>query len=131
MSTSAGPEASTLAASSLLDSPREIEPVFSIQMGRILLAAMTDVVGRVGTGTILKNASFYEPLDHFTPADSFVVLSFSDVASVQVGLENGYGVRGGRVLAHRTGCEMFKYAQKELVPLQRLSICPDVQFISS
>jgi len=117
MSTSVGPEASTLAASSLLDSPFEIEQVFSIQMGRIMLAAMTDVVGRVGAGTILKNATLYEPIDHFTPADSFVVLSFSDVASVQVGLENSCGVRGERVLAHRTGREMFKYAQKELIPL--------------
>jgi len=131
MPTSAGHEASTLAASSLLDSPLEIEQVFSIQMGRIMFAAMTDVVGRVGAGTILKNASLYEHLDHFTPADSFAVLSFNDVASVQVGLENSCGVRGGRVLAHRTGREMFKYAQKELIQLQELPICPNVQFVSS
>jgi predicted hydrocarbon binding protein len=125
MSTSAGPEANTLTASRLLDSPLEIEQAYPNQMARIMLAAMIDVVGLEGARAALKHADLNDLADSFPAADSIAALSFTDIASIQIGLENTYGVRGGRVLAQRTGREMFRYAQMELMQLLGIADLPE------
>jgi hypothetical protein len=125
MSTSAGHEANTLTASRLLDSPLEKEQAYPNQMARIMLAAMTDVIGLEGARAVLKHADLNDLADSFPAADSIAALSFTDIASIQIGLENTYGVRGGRVLAQRTGREMFRYAQMELMQLLGIADLPE------
>ncbi len=125
MSTNAGPEASPLTASGLLDSPLEKEQVSSNQMTRMMLAGMIDVIGLEGVGAVLHHSDLNDLADRLSADDSTAAMSFADIASIQIKLEKNYGVRGGRVLAQRAGREMFHHAQRELVQLVGIADLPE------
>lgn len=86
-------------------------------MGRIVLAAMTEIVGLHGVRATLNLAGLSHLVDNFPPNNLEPGFTFSELASIQMALEEIFGVRGGRALAQRTGRETFKYAKKDFMPL--------------
>lgn len=87
------------------------------RMGRIVLAAMADIIGLHGVKATLNLAGLSHLVDNFPPNNLEPGFTFSELASIQITLEEIFGVRGGRALAQRTGRETFKYAQKDFMPL--------------
>jgi predicted hydrocarbon binding protein len=102
------------------DMPASIEEevyTYPNRMGRIVLTAMTEIVGLHGVRATLNLAGLSHLVDNFPPNNLEPGFTFSEMAAVQVALEEIFGVRGGRALAQRTGRETFKYAQKDFMPL--------------
>ena len=80
------------------------------RMGRILLLAMEEILGRTGVDAILTRAglSGYGGRDLPFPADQ--------ISRIGEALEAAYGPRGGRGLALQTGRACFKYGLREFGP---------------
>lgn len=87
------------------------------RMGRIVLAALTDIIGLHGVKSILNLAGLSDLAESFPPNNLEPGFTFSELGAIQVALEEIFGVRGGRSLAHRAGRETFKYAQRDFMPL--------------
>jgi predicted hydrocarbon binding protein len=87
------------------------------KMGRIVLTAMEDIMGRHGVNAIL-NLSGLTHLVNNHPANNMELhFSFQEFGAILETLDEMYGVRGGRGLAMRAGRETFKYALKEFMPV--------------
>jgi len=83
------------------------------KMGRIILQAMDEVLGRNGVQAALQLALLDSLLDNYPPSSSERSFSFQTVSSIQSALEQAYGPRGGRGVALRVGRACFKYGLKE------------------
>ncbi len=86
---------------------------YTQRMGRIILQAMEEVIGRNGVHAVLNLASLGELIDHYPPSSSDLTFPFETVSRLQVGLEKVYGPRGGRGLALRVGRACFNYGLRE------------------
>ena len=76
-------------------------------MGRILLIAMEEVMGRNGLNALL-NLTDVSQFIHDLPADNLSrEFDFSYITNLNKGLEDIYGPRGGRGLALRGGRALF------------------------
>jgi predicted hydrocarbon binding protein len=83
------------------------------QMGRIILLAMEEVMGRNGVHAVLKLASLQTLLDNY-PADNMGrAFPFSQVSNLTETLEQLYGPHGGRGLAVRIGRACFNYGVRQ------------------
>jgi len=72
------------------------EYFYTERMGRILLSAMEEVLGREGLNSILRLASLPSYIDNF-PADlPDKTFSFATVSKLLESLELAYGPQGGR-----------------------------------
>ena len=83
------------------------------KMGRIILQAMEEVLGRNGAQAVLQLASLNSLLDNYPPSSLELTFPFQTVSSLQSTLEQAYGPRGGRGVALRVGRACFKYGLKE------------------
>ncbi len=87
------------------------------KMGRIMLIAMEEIMGRHGVNAILNFARLENIVDSYPPNNLELGFPFTDFSKIQQALEEIYGVRGGRGLAMRAGRETWKLALKEFVPV--------------
>lgn len=86
-------------------------------MGRIILTAMEQIMGRHGVNAVLNLAHLYPLVNNYPPNNLNLEFSFAEVSAIQQTLDEMYGVRGGRGLALRAGRETWKYALQEFVPV--------------
>jgi predicted hydrocarbon binding protein len=86
-------------------------------MGRIVLTAMEDIMGRHGVNAILNLAKLNHLVNNYPPNNLGLGFSFTEFGAIQDTLDEMYGIRGGRGLAMRAGRESFKYALKEFMPV--------------
>ena len=89
------------------------EYFYTERMGRILLSAMEEVLGREGLNSILRLASLPSYIDNF-PADlPDKTFSFATVSKLLESLELAYGPQGGRGTSLRVGRACFPYGLRE------------------
>jgi predicted hydrocarbon binding protein len=87
------------------------------RMGRIVLTAMDDIMGRHGVNATLHYAGLSERVDNYPPNNLELGFTFRELALIQETVDDLFGNRGGRALALRTGRETFKYALKDFMPI--------------
>ncbi len=90
-------------------------------MGRIILTAMEEIMGRHGVNAVLNLAHLPHLVNNYPPNNLNLGFSFVEVSLIQQTLDDMYGVRGGRGLALRAGRETWKYALKEFAPILGIS----------
>ena len=84
------------------------------RMGRIVLLAMEEILGRSGVNALLRSVSLAEYID--PPSEQDLAIPFEHIAALQAALESTYGTRAGRGLALRAGRACFKYGLREFGP---------------
>lgn len=92
------------------------ERYYANKLGRILLLAVEETVGRSGLNAILNLAGLWGLVDHYPPDNSDRRFSFGQVAAVQQALGTLYGPRGGRSISHRAGRAAFRQGVAEIGP---------------
>jgi len=85
-------------------------------MGRIMLLAIEEILGRNGVNAVLNLASLSEYINHYPPHNHDLHFPFEHISRMQSALEDEYGPRGGRGLALRSGRACFKYGLREFGP---------------
>lgn len=91
------------------------------RMGRIIMQAMEEVIGRRGTEQVLEAASLTAWSAHPAQPDPQSPLAFESISRLHVALEQIYGAPGGRGLALRIGRACFTYGLREYAALLKLS----------
>lgn len=87
------------------------------KMGRIILLAMEEVMGRNGVNAILNLAKLKNLVNNYPPNNFDRQFRFEEVGALQQALEATYGPRGSRGLALRAGRACFKYGLREFGPV--------------
>lgn len=82
-------------------------------MGRIVLSALEDVMGRNGVNALLTLAKLRHLVNNFPPNNLEKGFPFEDFGAITQALDDMYGPRGGRGLGIRSGRAAFKYALRE------------------
>ena len=83
------------------------------RMGRIVLLAMEEILGRSGVNAVLNLASLSNYISNYPPHNQDLSVPFETISRLQAALEDAYGPRGGRGLALRAGRACFKYGLRE------------------
>lgn len=83
------------------------------RMGRIILLAMEEVLGREGMRAILRQASLASYLDNLPEARSDKTFPFETLSRLVASLEQAYGPQSGRGTALRIGRSCFQYGLRE------------------
>ncbi len=83
------------------------------RMGRVILLAMEEILGRSEMEAILGLAGLPEYMHPVSPCDRGSQFPFEHVSSIQNALESAYGARSGRGLALRIGRVSFTYGMRE------------------
>lgn len=86
----------------------------SNQIGRIVLLAMEEVIGKNGINAVLNQADLRYRINNYPQNTTELGVSFNEISQLQVALQQLYGPRGGCGLALRTGRVCFKYGLREL-----------------
>ncbi len=87
------------------------------KMGRMLMLAMEEILGRSGLNAILNMADLAHLINNYPPNNLDRGFRFEDVSKLQQTLEEFYGPRGGLGLALRSGRAWFKYGLREFGPV--------------
>jgi predicted hydrocarbon binding protein len=87
------------------------------KMGRIILLALEEILGKNGIDGILSHLDLDHWIDHYPPNNLDLAFPFKDLSRIQVGLEEIYGPRAGQGLALRVGQASFKYGLREFGPM--------------
>jgi predicted hydrocarbon binding protein len=80
---------------------------FPNRLGRILLFAFEEVMGKNGLNAVLNLASLSSLIDNYPPEDEKREVPFETLSLIQKSLEQGYGPHGGLGLAMRAGRVFF------------------------
>jgi predicted hydrocarbon binding protein len=91
------------------------------KMGRMLLLALEDVMGRNGVNAVLNLAKLRGRVNRYPPNNLDLEFSFAELSGIMQALEDMYGPRAGRSLAIRAGRAGFKYGLKEFGSVLGLS----------
>lgn len=83
------------------------------KMGRIILLAMEEILGKNGITAILNHTELRLWINNYAHNNLDKEFPFEDISRIQVGLEEIYGPRGGQGLALRIGQASFKYGLRE------------------
>jgi predicted hydrocarbon binding protein len=83
------------------------------KMGRIILLALEDVMGRNGVSAVLNLARLRHLINNYPQNNLDLQFSFEEVSGIQQALDDMYGPRGGKGLGTRAGRACFKYVLKE------------------
>ena len=86
-------------------------------MGRIVLTALEEVVGRHGINAVLHFAKLHHLVNHYPPNNLDLGFTFTEFSRIHEALDDMFGERGGRALALRGGRDAWKYALKEIMPI--------------
>jgi len=100
---------------------REVQYFWPNKMGRMLLLALEDVMGRHGVNAVLNLAKLRGRVNHYPPNNLELEFGFVELSSIVQALEAMYGPRGGRSLAIRMGRAGFKYALRDFGSLLGLA----------
>ncbi len=90
-------------------------------MGRIILLALDEIIGKNSVNALLKHAQLTDWLNEYPPHNHELKFSFNAVGKIQVSLEEIYGPRGGRGIALRAGRSCFLHGLREFGPLLGLT----------
>lgn len=93
------------------------EYAFPNKMGRILLLAMEEVMGRNGVNAVLNLANLRHLLGNYPPNNFDMNFSFSELSRLLSALDEMYGTRSGRALALRIGQACFRFGIKDFGPM--------------
>jgi predicted hydrocarbon binding protein len=96
------------------ESPRYF---FPNKMGRIILRAMEDVMGRNGVNAILNLARLQHRIGNYPPDNFAKEFAFDEAGQLLQALDEMYGPRGGRGLARRAGQACFRLGIKDFGPM--------------
>jgi predicted hydrocarbon binding protein len=102
-------------------SDQQAEYYWPNKMGRMLLLALEDVMGRNGVNAVLNLAKLRHRVNKYPSNNLDLAFSFEELSNIAQALEDMYGPRGGRSLAIRAGRAGFKYGLKEFGSLLGLS----------
>ena len=91
------------------------------KMGRIVLLAMEEILGKNGITAILNHTELRLWINNYPPNNLDKEFPFEDISRIQVGLEEIYGPRGGQGLALRIGQASFKYGLREFGSMNGIS----------
>ncbi len=91
------------------------------KIGRIVLLALEEVIGRNGVNAVLNVARLPHLINNAPPNNLDPDFDFADLGACQQALEDLYGPRGGRGLALRTGRASFAHALREFGPMLGLT----------
>ena len=91
------------------------------KMGRIVLLAMEEILGKNGITAILNHTELRYWINNYPPNNLDKGFPFKDLSRIQVGLEEIYGPRGGQGLALRIGQASFKYGLREFGSMNGIS----------
>lgn len=80
---------------------------FPNRLGRIVLLAFEEVMGKNGLNAALNLASLSYLIDNYPTDDGNQVISFEILSQLQSSLEQGFGPHAGRGLALRAGRVFF------------------------
>ena len=105
----------------LTSEPQELSYYWPNQMGRMLLLALEDVMGRNGVNAVLNLARLRHRVNSYPPNNLELQFGFDELSAIMQALEEMYGPRGGRNLAIRAGRAGFKYALRDFGALLGLS----------
>jgi hypothetical protein len=86
-------------------------------MGRIVLLAMEEVVGRDSMDTLLTMARMQDRLEEYPPNNLVPEFSFDELSRMQQALEELFGVRSGRGMASRIGRACFRIGVEDFRPM--------------
>lgn len=87
------------------------------RMGRIILIAMEEILGRHGVNAVLNLAQLPHLVNQYPPNDMGLAFSFAELGAIQATMDQMFGTYGGRCLALRAGRETWKYALRDFVPI--------------
>ena len=87
------------------------------KIGRIILLATEEVMGRNGVNAVLNLARLRHLVNNYPPNNFDRQFSFDEVGGIQQALEEMYGPRGARGLALRAGRACFNYGIREFGPV--------------
>jgi hypothetical protein len=87
------------------------------KMGRIILMAVEEVLGRNGINATLNLSGLSHYINCYPPNNLDLQFGFQDLSKIQIALEDLYGPLGGRGVALRSGRACFKYGLREFGPL--------------
>jgi predicted hydrocarbon binding protein len=90
---------------------------FPNKMGRIMLLAMEEVMGRNGVNAVLNLARLQHRIGDYPPNNFDKNFAFNEVGQLLQALDEMYGPRGGRGLARRAGHACFKFGIKDFGPM--------------
>ena len=90
---------------------------FPNKMGRIVLLAMEEVMGRNGVNAVLNLARLSHRIGDYPPNNFDKEFAFDEVGQLLQALDEMYGPRGGRGLARRAGHACFKFGVKDFGPM--------------
>ena len=107
-----------------LDTASDRHFFYPNKMGRIILLAMEEVMGRNGVNAILNLAQLKSLVNNYPPNDFDRQFAFEEVGAIQQAVDDMYGPRGARGLALRAGRACFKYSIKESARSWALPIWP-------
>jgi hypothetical protein len=91
------------------------------KMGRIILTAMEEIMGRHGVNAVLNLAHLQHLVNNYPPNNLDLGFTFEEFSAILQTVDEMYGVRGGRGLAMRAGRETWRLALKEFVPVLGIS----------
>ncbi len=80
------------------------------RLARITVLAVEEMLGKKGMHALLNLAHLSHLIDNYPAANLERGFDFSEYAALNFGLEEMYGIRGGRGLALRAGRETFSRA---------------------
>lgn len=90
---------------------------FPNKMGRIVLLALEEVMGRNGVNAVLNLARLQHRIENYPPNDFTKAFSFDELGQLLQALDEMYGPRGGRGLARRAGQACFKFGITDFGPM--------------
>ena len=90
---------------------------FPNKMGRIVLLAMEEVMGRNGVNAILNLARLQHPIENYPPNDFDEAFSFDELGRLLQAVDEMSGPRSGRGRARRTGRACLKIGIKDFGPM--------------
>lgn len=109
---------------------------FPNRLGRILLLAFEEVLGKNGLNAVLNLASLSSLIGNYPPDDENRTVPFETLSLLQSSLELGYGPHGGHGLALRAGRVFFSHGLRTYGPSLGLNEAafrlqpPDLKLIS-
>ena len=80
---------------------------FQNRLGRVMLLAFEEVIGKRGLNALLNLSSLSVYIDNHPPDDENKSISFETISRLQLALEQEFGPHGGRGIALRTGRVFF------------------------
>ena len=101
-------------ASAVQESPRYLLPN---KMGRIVLLALEEVMGRNGVTAVLNLARLQHRIGSYPPNNFVKDFGFDELGQLLQALDEMYGPRGGRGLARRAGQACFKLGIIDFGPM--------------